>query len=165
MYRLWIFHNLATRISYIHFSTHKVETTGFSRSAFSTNLLPICERIRISYHMEAVMKYRYGSHTVYNIENHFVWVTKYRYQVLVGEVGERRLVWPDYVRWKPLSDGWNRINQDNQATLATNFPSRAYQHQGAGSQQRGRNVWSRQLSDKAILFEKTPWCHYVGIKR
>ncbi len=35
------------------------------------------------------MKYRYGSHTVYNIEYHFVWVTKYRYQVLVGEVGER----------------------------------------------------------------------------
>ena len=35
------------------------------------------------------MKYRYSSHTVYNIEYHFVWVTKYRYQVLVGEVGER----------------------------------------------------------------------------
>ncbi len=35
------------------------------------------------------MKYRYGSHTVYNIEYHFVWVTKYRYQVLVGEIGER----------------------------------------------------------------------------
>ena len=35
------------------------------------------------------MKYRYGSHTVFNIEYHFVWVTKYRYQVLVGDVGER----------------------------------------------------------------------------
>ena len=32
------------------------------------------------------MDYRYGSHTVYNIEYHFVWVTKYRYQVLEGEV-------------------------------------------------------------------------------
>jgi putative transposase len=35
------------------------------------------------------MDYRYGSHTVYRIEYHFVWVTKYRYQVLRGEVGER----------------------------------------------------------------------------
>ena len=35
------------------------------------------------------MDYRYGSHTVYRIEYHFVWVTKYRYQVLGGEVGER----------------------------------------------------------------------------
>ena len=35
------------------------------------------------------MKYRYGSHTVYDIEHHFVWVTKYRYRVLVGDVGQR----------------------------------------------------------------------------
>ena len=35
------------------------------------------------------MKYRYGSHTVFQIEYHFVWVTKYRYQVLKGEVAER----------------------------------------------------------------------------
>jgi len=27
------------------------------------------------------MEYRYGSHTIYNIEYHFVWVTKYRYKV------------------------------------------------------------------------------------
>ena len=32
------------------------------------------------------MDYRYGSHTVYNIEYHFVWVTKYRYNVLTGDV-------------------------------------------------------------------------------
>ncbi len=35
------------------------------------------------------MEYRYGSHTVYNIEYHFVWVTKYRYQVLRGDVALR----------------------------------------------------------------------------
>ena len=35
------------------------------------------------------MEYRYGSHTVFQREYHFVWVTKYRYQVLKGEVGER----------------------------------------------------------------------------
>ena len=35
------------------------------------------------------MDYRYGSHTVYNIEYHFVWVTKYRYKVLIGDVALR----------------------------------------------------------------------------
>lgn len=35
------------------------------------------------------MKYRQGSHTKYKIEYHFVWVTKYRYQVLTGDVGLR----------------------------------------------------------------------------
>ncbi|SFF26268.1 putative transposase [Nitrosomonas sp. Nm166] len=35
------------------------------------------------------MDYRYGSHTVYQIEYHFVWVTKYRYKILKGEVSER----------------------------------------------------------------------------
>ena len=33
------------------------------------------------------MDYRYGSHTIYKIEYHFVFVTKYRYQVLQGDVG------------------------------------------------------------------------------
>ena len=32
------------------------------------------------------MDYRYRSHTIYNIEYHFVWVTKYRYQVLQGDI-------------------------------------------------------------------------------
>ena len=35
------------------------------------------------------MDYRYGSHTVYNIEYHFVWVTKYRYKVLTGDIALR----------------------------------------------------------------------------
>lgn len=35
------------------------------------------------------MDYRYGSHTVFNIEYHFVWVTKYRYKVLTGDVALR----------------------------------------------------------------------------
>ncbi len=35
------------------------------------------------------MKYRNGSHTKYKIEYHFVWVTKYRYRVLMGDVGLR----------------------------------------------------------------------------
>ena len=35
------------------------------------------------------MEYRYGSHSVFNIEYHFVWVTKHRYKVLVGDVALR----------------------------------------------------------------------------
>ena len=31
------------------------------------------------------MAYKYGSHTVFQIEYHFVWVTKYRYKVQVAE--------------------------------------------------------------------------------
>ena len=41
------------------------------------------------------MEYRYGSHTVFQrgwpraFEYHFVWVTKYRYKVLSGDIAER----------------------------------------------------------------------------
>jgi putative transposase len=34
-------------------------------------------------------EYRKGAHTVYDIKYHLVWVTKYRYQVLRGEIAER----------------------------------------------------------------------------
>ena len=37
------------------------------------------------------MEYRYGSHTAFQIEYYFVWVTKYRYKVLTKEVAERVL--------------------------------------------------------------------------
>jgi len=35
------------------------------------------------------MDYRHGSHTVFRIHLHFVWVTKYRKPILKGEVGIR----------------------------------------------------------------------------
>jgi putative transposase len=35
------------------------------------------------------MEYRTGPHTKYKIEYHFVWITKYRYQVLNGDVALR----------------------------------------------------------------------------
>ena len=35
------------------------------------------------------MDYRYGSHTVFDIKYHFVWVTKYRYQILKGDIALR----------------------------------------------------------------------------
>ena len=35
------------------------------------------------------MEYRHGSHTKYKIEYHFVWVTKYRYHMLQGDLAHR----------------------------------------------------------------------------
>ena len=35
------------------------------------------------------MEYKKGSHTIYNIEYHFVWVTKYRYKILEGNIAHR----------------------------------------------------------------------------
>jgi putative transposase len=34
-------------------------------------------------------EYRTGSHTVYDIQYHLVWVTKYRYPILQGEIALR----------------------------------------------------------------------------
>ena len=34
-------------------------------------------------------EYRHGSQTIYDIQYHLVWVTKYRYHVLAGEVAIR----------------------------------------------------------------------------
>ncbi len=36
-----------------------------------------------------MVDYRKGSHTVYDIQYHFVWVMKYRNHVLGGEVAKR----------------------------------------------------------------------------
>jgi len=35
------------------------------------------------------LEYKKGSHTVYSIEYHVVWTTKYRYKVLQGKIAER----------------------------------------------------------------------------
>jgi putative transposase len=37
----------------------------------------------------AAKEYRLGSQTVYDIKYHLVWVTKYRYKVLTGEIALR----------------------------------------------------------------------------
>jgi len=34
-------------------------------------------------------EYRKGGHTLYDIKYHFVWITKYRYQVLKGPIAQR----------------------------------------------------------------------------
>ena len=34
-------------------------------------------------------EYRTGAHAVYDIKYHLIWITKYRYRVLLGRVAER----------------------------------------------------------------------------
>ena len=36
-----------------------------------------------------MVEYRKGAHTVHDLKYHMVWVTKYRYKVLQGEIGVR----------------------------------------------------------------------------
>ena len=36
-----------------------------------------------------MVEYKKGSHTIYDIKYHFIWVTKYRYKVLEKAIGER----------------------------------------------------------------------------
>ncbi|MGR5864176.1 transposase [Bacillus cereus] len=36
-----------------------------------------------------MVDYKTGSHSVYEMKYHFVWVTKYRYHILTGEIAHR----------------------------------------------------------------------------
>jgi len=36
-----------------------------------------------------IMDYRHGEHAKYKIQYHFVWITKYRYQLLTGDIALR----------------------------------------------------------------------------
>ena len=46
----------------------------------------MCEVPGVDWGMES---YKRGSHTVWDCKYHLVWVTKYRYAVLGGDVGQR----------------------------------------------------------------------------
>lgn len=57
------------------------------------NPLPFGRRPRVGpvYYLRYfdMQNYRKGSHTLFDLKYHLVWVTKYRRQVLVGAVAER----------------------------------------------------------------------------
>ena len=51
-----------------------------------------------------VENYRKGSHTVHDIKYHFVWITKYRYNVMVGDIAIRtRSIIPETCAWPMTS--------------------------------------------------------------
>ena len=58
--------------------------------------------------------YKSGSHAVWDCKYHLVWITKYRYPVLVGEVGERaRELLRDISRSLELTIYAGAINRDH----------------------------------------------------
>ena len=50
---------------------------------------PRLQRVALAYIIFGMQYYRKASHTVYDCTYHIVWITKYRYSVLVGDVGNR----------------------------------------------------------------------------
>ena len=60
--------------------------------------------------------YRKSSHSVFSIELHIVWITKYRYQVLTKEVGER------------LRDLIRRIYTEENAEIISGVVSKDHVH-------------------------------------
>lgn len=58
--------------------------------------------------------YKRGSHTVWDLKYHLVWTTKYRYQVLGGDVGLRcRELLRDIARSKEMQIYAGSINRDH----------------------------------------------------
>ncbi|WP_036300018.1 IS200/IS605 family transposase [Methylomarinum vadi] len=73
------------------------------------------------------MDYRYGSHTVYQIEYHFVWVTKYRYKVLKDEIAETSERLGAAGHAKPLRYGLSKgvVSKDHVHILVSAPPTMA----------------------------------------
>ena len=64
--------------------------------------------------------YRRTSHTVYDCKYHIVWITKYRYAVLGGEVGERvREIIREIARSVDLVIHAGAVNRDHIHLLVT----------------------------------------------
>ncbi len=62
------------------------------------------------------IEYRKNTHTIFRIEVHLVWVTKYRYKVLTGDIAERTR---ELVR---------RIYEENKAQILSGVVSANHVH-------------------------------------
>ena len=77
--------------------------------------------------------YKRGSHTVWDLKYHLVWTTKYRYQVLGGDIGLRcRELLREIARSKEMTIQAGSINRDHVHMLISIPPqisvSRAVQY-------------------------------------
>ena len=108
------------------------------------------------------MEYRYGSHTVYQIEYHFVWVTKYRYKMFrkwkyrkLIEACIRRAASMHGIKWIELNVQPEHI-QGTASIPMTMSPSKALHllkgissrlfflnHEKAGLRYPKHHLWSR----------------------
>jgi putative transposase len=58
--------------------------------------------------------YKKGSHTVWDCKYHIVWITKYRYPILTGEIGERcRALLREIARSKEMTIYAGAINREH----------------------------------------------------
>ena len=64
--------------------------------------------------VEIIGKFLKSSHVVYRCEYHFVWVPKYRYKVLVGEVRERlKDILTELCEWQEITILEGAIKEDH----------------------------------------------------
>ena len=103
-------------------------------------------------------EYRKDEHTVYNIMYHYVWVTKYRYHVLVGEVAMRAR---DLIRQTCLSRNitilGGNVGKDHVHILASCPPSLSPSE--IMQYVKGRS--SRMLQDEFPHLKKRYWGQHL----
>jgi len=104
------------------------------------------------------MDYRTGSHAVYDIQYHIVWVTKYRYQMLSGEVAVRLR---DLIRQCCESRGLTivrgSISRDHVHVLVSSTPSFA----PAKIVQFLKGRSSRLLQEEFVTLKKRYWGQHL----
>jgi putative transposase len=105
-----------------------------------------------------VRDYKAGSHTIWDCKYHLVWITKYRYPVLVGDVGQRaRELLREIARSMELTIYAGSINRDHVHLLIGIPPhisvSKAVQYLKGKS-------WHKMLSEFSSL-KKRYWGQHL----
>jgi putative transposase len=68
----------------------------------------------MGYYPAGMKDYKAGSHTLWDCKYHIVWVTKYRYAVLSGDVGERvRALLREIARAREMTIYAGSVNRDH----------------------------------------------------
>ena len=111
----------------------------------------MCDVPGVDWGMES---YKRGSHTVWDCKYHLVWVTKYRYAVLGGDVGQRcRELLRETARAHEMIVHAGSINRDHVHLLLSISPSlsvsRAYLAQTLlGPASVGQGLLGRNVTDE-----------------
>ena len=104
------------------------------------------------------MEYRTCSHSVYDIQYHLVWVTKYRYKVLIGEVALRLR---DLIRQSCEARGLiivrGNISKDHVHLLVSSPPS--FAPAKVVQYLKGRS--SRLLQDEFVTLKRRYWGQHL----
>ena len=104
------------------------------------------------------MEYRTGSHSVYDIQYHFVWVTKYRYQVLTGEVALRlRDLLRQVCEARGVTIVRGNISKEHVHMLVSSSPS--YAPAKLVQYLKGRS--SRLLQDEFVALKRRYWGQHL----